>query len=87
MTNCRTAMIAMAVAAAMAGSQAVAADGTLAPGKPAGVQQARRHINRAWLIGGVAIVTAAGIGIGVATSNNSQCTSACVAPSTTSTSG
>src|SRR4029077_19706907 len=42
MTNFRTAMIARGVAAALAGSQALAADGTLAPGKPAGVHQAAR---------------------------------------------
>jgi len=86
MTNFRTAMIAMAVAAAMAGSHAFAAEGTLVPGKPAGVHQAARHINRAWLIGGAALVAVAGIGIGVATSNNSQCGSACVPATSTSTS-
>jgi len=87
MTNFRTAMIALAVAAAMAGSQAVAADATLAPGKPAGVQQAaRHHIGRAWLIGGAVAVTVAGVGIGLATANNSQCGQACVPVTTTTTS-
>jgi hypothetical protein len=41
--NFRKAMTAMAIAAAMAGSPALAADGSLAPGKPAGVHEAQRH--------------------------------------------
>ncbi|HTC84955.1 MAG TPA: hypothetical protein VK683_11400 [Rhizomicrobium sp.] len=84
MTNFRTAMIAMGVAAALAGSQAVAADGTLAPGKPAGVHQAARS-PRLWLIGGAALAVVAGVGIAIANSNNSQCGAACVTPSTTGT--
>ena len=86
MRNFRTGMIAMSVAAAMAGSHAFAADGTLAPGKPAGVHQAARHISRGWLIGGAVIVTVAGVGIGLATANNSQCGQACVPATATTTS-
>ena len=41
MTNLRKAVTAMVVAAALTGSQALAADGSLAPGKPAGVHEAR----------------------------------------------
>ena len=78
-------MIAVSVAAAMAGSQAIAADGTLAPGKPAGVHQAARS-PRIWVIGGAALVAVVGIGIAVANSDNSQCGAACVPASTTSTS-
>ncbi|MCX7282434.1 MAG: hypothetical protein NTX21_13135 [Alphaproteobacteria bacterium] len=53
--NLCKAMTAMVVVAAMAGSQAMAADGALAPGKPAGVQEARiiRHTQKFLLIGGV----------------------------------
>ena len=83
MTSFRTAMIAMSVAAAMAGSQALAADGTLAPGKPAGVRQAARSPNLL-LIGGAALVAVAGIAIAVSQGNDSQCGSACTSPTTTS---
>jgi len=83
MTSFRTAMIAMAVAAAMAGTQALAADGTLAPGKPAGVRQAARSPNML-LIGGAALIAVAGIAVAVSQSNDSQCGTACSAPTTTS---
>ena len=83
-------MIAVSVAATMAGSListsgALAADTTLAPGKPAGVHQAARS-PRLWVIGGAALLAVAGIGVAVANSNNSQCGAACVPASTTSTS-
>jgi hypothetical protein len=83
MTSFRTAMIATAVAAAMAGSHALAADGALAPGKPAGVRQAARSPNLL-LIGGAALVAVAGIAIAVSQGNDTQCGTACTAPSTTS---
>ena len=83
-------MIAVTVAAAMAGSSALAADGALtpgrlAPGKPAGVHEAARS-PRLWLIGGAALVAVAGVAIAVSNSNDSQCGAACVPASTTSTS-
>jgi hypothetical protein len=83
MTSIRTAMIATAVAAALAGSQALAADGALAPGKPAGVRQAARSPNLL-LIGGAALVAVAGIAIAVSQGNDAQCGSACSSPTTTS---
>ena len=83
MTKYRTAMIAMAAATAIAGSQALAADGSLAPGKPAGVHQAARSPNLL-LIGGAALVAVAGIAIAVSQSNDAQCGTACTAPTTTS---
>ena len=83
MTRIRTATIAMAVAAAMAGSQALAADGTLAPGKPAGVREAARSTKLLW-IGGAALVAVAGIAIAVSQGNDAQCGTACASPSTTS---
>jgi hypothetical protein len=86
MTNFRTAMIAMTAAAAMLGSQALAADGKLAPGKPAGVHQAARSPNLL-LIGGAALVAVVGIGIAIANGNDAQCGAACVAPTTTGTAG
>jgi len=67
----------VAAAVAFAGSQAVAADGTLAPGKPAGVEQAARHPNLLW-IGGAAALVAGGVGLAIALSgSNTQCTTAC----------
>ena len=88
MTSIRTATIAMAVAAAMAGSTlfgsgALAADGALAPGKPAGVHQAARSPNLL-LIGGGILVAVAGIAIAVSQGNDAQCGTACSAPTTTS---
>ena len=84
MTSFRTAMIAMSVAAAMAGSHALAADGALAPGKPAGVRQAAARSPNLLLIGGAALVAVAGIAIAVSQGNDTQCGTACTAPSTTS---
>src|SRR3569832_615564 len=85
MTSLRTAVIAVTVAAAMGGSSALAADGALAPGKPAGVHEAARS-PRLWMIGGAALVAGAGIAIAVSSSDNSQCGAACVPATTTSTS-
>ena len=83
--NFRNAMIAVALAAAMAGSQALAADGSLAPGKPAGLHEAQRHGPSLLLIGGAAAVAVVGIVIATQSSNNSVCGAACsnVTPSTT----
>jgi hypothetical protein len=78
-------MIAMTAAAAMLGSQALAADGKLAPGKPAGVHQAARHPNLL-LIGGAAAIAVVGVGIAIANSNNEKCGTACVAPATSTSS-
>ena len=81
MTNFR-AMI--AVAASLAASQALAADGTLAPGKPAGVQQAARHSPNLLLIGGAAALVVGGVAIGLSQDSNAQCGAACtVTPATT----
>jgi len=79
-------MIAMAAAAAMAGSSmsgALAADGALAPGKPAGVRQAARSPNLL-LIGGAALVAVVGIAVAVSQGNDSSCGTSCASPSTTS---
>jgi hypothetical protein len=82
--NFRNAMIAVALAVAMAGSQALAADGSLAPGKPAGLHEAQRHSPSLLLIGGAAAVAVVGIVIATQSSNNSVCGAACsaVTPST-----
>ena len=67
--------MAIAVAAAMSGTQALA-DGALAPGKPAGLQQAQRHGHNLLLIGAAAAVVLAGVAVAVANSGNSSCSAA-----------
>ena len=64
--------MALAIAAAMTGSQALA-DGALAPGKPAGVQEAQHHGPSLLLIGGVTAAVVAGIVIAATNSSNSSC--------------
>ena len=91
MTNFRNGMIAMAAAAAMAGSLipsslAIAADGTLAPGKPAGVDQAARRSPNLLLIGGAAALVIGGIAVAISQGNDAQCGAACNVPTTTTTS-
>jgi hypothetical protein len=84
MAKFRTVMTAATMAALLAGSQAVAADGSqLAPGKPGGVQMAQRGSRHLLLIGGAALVVVAGIAIAVAQSDNAQCGTACTTPTTT----
>ena len=79
-------MIAAAAAAAMIGSQALAADVSLAPGKPAGVREAARHSPSLWLIGGAAAVAVVAIVVATQSSSNAACGTACNAPaSSTST--
>ncbi|HVW75430.1 MAG TPA: hypothetical protein VHC39_17460 [Rhizomicrobium sp.] len=85
MTDFRTAAMAIAVAAAMTGTQALAADGALAPGKPAGVQQAQRHSHNLLLIGGAAAVVVAGVAVAAANSGGGSC-SAANCPTTAATS-
>ena len=76
MTNLRKAMTAMVVVAAMAGSQALAADGALAPGKPAGVHEARMGGPNLLLIGGAALVAVVGIAVAVSGSGSAACDAA-----------
>ena len=77
-------MIGLAAAAAMVGTQALAAEGTLAPGKPAGIKEAARHSPNLLLIGGAAAVAVVGIVIAVQSDDNAACGTACtVTPATT----
>lgn len=76
MTNFRKAMTAMIVVAAMAGSQALAADGALAPGKPAGVQEARMGSPNLLLIGGAAVIAVVGIAVAISGSSDASCDAA-----------
>ncbi len=88
MTHLTKAVVGIAVAAAFAGSQAVAAgaDTRLAPGKPAGVHEAARHGRNLLLIGGAAAAVVAGVAVAVANSGSSSC-SATNCPTSVSTSG
>jgi hypothetical protein len=83
MTNFRMAATAIAVAAAMTGSQALA-DGALAPGKPAGVKEAQHHGPNLLLIGGVTAAVVAGIVIATTNSGDSSC-SATACPTSVAT--
>jgi hypothetical protein len=84
MTNFRKALIVAVASAALVGSQAVAADLSLAPGKPAGVREAQRSPSL-WLIGGAAAVAVVGIVIATQSGNDAVCGTACTAPATTTT--
>jgi hypothetical protein len=85
MTRFRKALIVTAMSAALAGSQALAADISLAPGKPAGVREAQRSPSL-WLIGGAAAVAVIAVVIATQTSDDATCGAACNPPSTTTTS-
>lgn len=87
MKNFRMAVTGLVAAAALAGSQALAAGANmpLAPGKPAGVQQALRHGPNLLLIGGVAALVVAGVVVALVNSSNGSC-SATNCPTTTSSS-
>ena len=76
------AMTAAAMVAALTASGAMAADGTLAPGKPAGVQSAQAKGTSLLLIGGAAIVTVVAIVVASQQGTSAQCGSACNAPTT-----
>lgn len=75
MTNFRTAVLAVAVALAMTGSHALA-EGMLAPGKPAGVQEAQHHHRNLLLIGGVTAAVVAGIVIATTSGGGGSCSAA-----------
>ena len=82
MTKFGKALTAVAVAAVLTASQALAAEGPLlAPGKPAGVTAAQRT-SKLLLIGGAALVTVIAVVIATQNSNNAVCNAACQAPAT-----
>ena len=78
-------MMAVAVAAAMTGSQALAGDMALAPGKPAGVRQAQDGSPSLLLIGAAAVVVVVAVVVATQSSNNAACGTACTGTSTSST--
>jgi hypothetical protein len=84
MAKLRISVTAAAMAVLLTGAQALAADGPqLAPGKPVGVQTAQHGSRHLLLIGGAALAVVVGIAVAVATTDNSQCTTACAVPTTT----
>jgi len=85
MTNFRMAALAVGVALAMTGSQALA-DGVLAPGKPAGVREAQHRHRNLLLIGGVTVAVVAGIVIATTTGGGGSCSAASCPTSAASTS-
>ena len=83
MTNFKTVMIGLA-AAAMVGSSALAAEGSLAPGKPAGIKEAARHSPNLLLIGGAAAIVVGAVVFATQQDDNAACGTACtVTPATT----
>lgn len=77
-------MIGLSAAAAMVGTQALAADLSMAPGKPAGTKEAqRRGSPNLLLIGGAAAVAIAAVVIAVQQDDDATCGTACAPPTTT----
>ncbi len=87
MTNFKTAMVGLAVSAAIMGSQALAADVSLVPGKPAGVKEAQRRARspNLLLIGGAAAVATAAVIVATSQGDDATCGAACNPPPTTTT--
>jgi hypothetical protein len=85
MTNFKRAMLAAVTAASLMGSQAIAADMSLAPGKPAGVEDAQRG-SHLLLIGGAAILAVIAIVIASQQPGAAPCGSACTVPAAATTS-
>jgi hypothetical protein len=83
MTKFGKTMMAVVAAAALTGSQALAADGTLAPGKPSGVHAAQGLGGTPLLlVAGAAVVTVIAVVVANQSGSNAQCGSACTAPTT-----
>ena len=76
------AMTAVAMVAALTASHAMAADGALAPGKPAGVQAAQSKGTSLLLIGGAALVTVIAVVVASQQGGSVACGSACTVPTT-----
>ena len=86
MTNFKMAVIGLTVAA-LVGTQALAADVSLAPGKPAGTKEAQRRARspNLLLIGGAAAIAVAAVAIAVSQDDDAACGSSCNPPPTTTT--
>ena len=75
-------LMAAAMAAVLTASQAMAAEGPLAPGKPGGVKTAQ-HSSKLLLIGGAALVTVIAVVIATQSSSDAVCGTACSTPTST----
>ncbi len=86
MRNFRTAIIGLA-AVAIVGTQALAADVSLAPGKPAGTKEAQRRGRspNLLLIGGAAAIAIGAVVIATQQDDGATCGTACNPPPTTTT--
>ena len=86
MTNFKMAVIGL-TATALLGTQALAADVSLAPGKPAGTKEAQRRARspNLLLIGGAAAIAIGAVVIATSQDDNSTCGTACNPPTTTGT--
>jgi hypothetical protein len=78
------ALISVVLATTLLASSALADDGALAPGKPAGVQQAQMTQNELWIALGVTAI-AAGIVIAATSQSHTQAAAAGGGGSTTTT--
>ena len=79
------ALISVVLATTLLASSALADDGALAPGKPAGVKQAQMTQNELWIALGVTAV-AAGIVIAATSQSHAKAAPATVVTTTTGTS-
>ena len=73
--NLRKAFTAVVIVATMASAQAIAAEGSLAPGKPAGVHQAQRSPSLLLIGAGVTIAVVA-LAVGLSSGNDASCDAA-----------
>ena len=78
-------MVSLVAAGALLGSQALAADLSLAPGKPAGVKEAARHSPNLLVMLGVGALVVGGIAYATSQGKNAPCGAACVPAATTTT--
>jgi hypothetical protein len=86
MTRFSKTMMAAVAAAALTASHAMAAEGTLAPGKPSGVHAAQ-DMGRTpiLLVAGAAVVTVIAVVVANQSGDHPACGSACNPPTTTTT--
>lgn len=82
MANFTKAMTAVAMAAMLTASGAMAADGTLAAGKPAGVKSAQAAGTSILLVAGAAIVTVVAVVVASQQGSSAQCGTQCNAATT-----
>jgi hypothetical protein len=85
MTKFGTMAVAMMMAAALAGSPAIAAEAQLGPGKPAGVAGAQNSSPSLFIVAGAALVAVIAVVIATQSSSDAACGAPCTAVPATST--